>query len=300
MLDIVILTEKKYVNAVASEGDWYTKNVLEEDNLVLQAFEKRGWSAKIKAWDDPDFDWTQTKHVMFRTIWDYFHRFKEFSVWLAETASKTIMINSIEQILWNVDKHYLEDLLDGGINVPETLFIRKGDERSLQDLHDDMGWEETVVKPCISGAGRHTYKLDSDNIIDFEDIYQELIAQEDMMLQPFLELVPEKGEIAFMMMGGEFTHAVLKKAKEGDFRVQDDFGGTVDDYTPTEEEIVFAENAIKSVSPLPAYARVDAVWDNEGNLCVSELELIEPELWFRKHPEAADVLADYVIREYSE
>ncbi len=299
MFDIIILTEKKYVNAIAEPSDWYTRNVLDEDNLVLKAFENKGWKAAIKSWDDPDFDWTQTKHVLFRTIWDYFHRFNEFAPWLKETSVKTNMINAYEQIIWNIDKHYLNDLLDEGINIPETLFIKKGDSRSLQDLHDDMGWEDTVIKPCISGAGRHTYKLNSENIVDHEDIYKELIAQEDMMLQPFLELVPEKGEIAFMVMGGQFTHAILKKAKEGDFRVQDDFGGSIHDYSPTPEEIAFAENVVKSVSPLSAYARVDAVWDNDGNLCVSELELIEPELWFRKKPEAADVLADFVVREYS-
>ncbi len=300
MFDIIILSESKYINAVPDPNDEYTKNVLTEDNLILKSFENKGWKAAIKAWDDPDFDWTQTKHVIFRTTWDYSHRFGEFALWLNATAAKTNMINPYEQILWNLDKHYLNDLMDEGINVPETLFIRKGDTRTLQDLHDDMAWEETVLKPCISGGGRHTFKLDSDNIVDHEDIYKELIAREDMMLQPFLELVPEKGEIAYMVMGGEFTHAILKKAKTGDFRVQDDFGGTIHDYTPSVEEVAFAENVVKSVNPLPAYARVDAVWDNDGNLCVSELELIEPELWFRKRPEAADILADYVIKEYSE
>ena len=29
-------------------------------------------------------------------------------------------------------------------------------------------------------------------------------------------------------MNGIYTHAVLKKAKSGDFRVQDDFGGSVE------------------------------------------------------------------------
>jgi hypothetical protein len=86
----------------------------------------------------------------------------------------------------------------------------------------------------------------------------------------------------------------LKRAKEGDFRVQDDFGGTVHKYQPSESEIEFARNALFACPELPAYARVDIVLDNDGYLAVAELELVEPELWFRLHPESAVLLAEEV------
>ena len=47
------------------------------------------------------------------------------------------------------------------------------------------------------------------------------------------------------------------------------------------------------MSPMPAYARVDVIWNNKSELVVSELELIEPELWFRLNPHAA-ILAKYI------
>ncbi len=111
------------------------------------------------------------------------------------------------------------------------------------------------------------------------------------MLQPFQHRIVTEGEISMMVFNGQFTHAILKQAKAGDFRVQDDFGGSVHDYIPTQKEIEFAEQAVQCCPELPLYARVDIFTDNEGNLAVSELELIEPELWFRNHPEAAHVLA---------
>ena len=40
------------------------------------------------------------------------------------------------------------------------------------------------------------------------------------------------------------------------------------------------------------------LWDNQDKLSVSELELIEPELWFRFHPPAAGLLADAIIKRY--
>ena len=45
------------------------------------------------------------------------------------------------------------------------------------------------------------------------------------MLQEYQNKITTKGEVAFMIFGGKYSHAVLKKAKPGDFRVQDDFGG---------------------------------------------------------------------------
>ena len=43
------------------------------------------------------------------------------------------------------------------------------------------------------------------------------------------------------------------------------------------------------------YARVDIVYDNKNNLALSELELIEPELWFRNNPKAATLLSETIF-----
>ena len=160
-----------------------------------------------------------------------------------------------------------------------------------------------VIKPCISGAARHTYKISQENITAHEELFSELIANEAMIIQPFQKNIVKKGEISMMVVDGKFTHAVLKIAKPGDFRVQDDFGGTVSDYTPTQEEITYAENAVKSCPEMPIYARVDVFLDNENKLALAELELIEPELWFRNHPKAAHKLAKAIkerITKYEE
>ena len=85
---------------------------------------------------------------------------------------------------------------------------------------------------------------------------------------------------------------------ESEVRVQDDFGGTVHDYKASESEIAFAEQAVEACDPQPLYARVDAIWDNNNQLVVSELEMIEPELWFRKDDQAADKLAEAISAKY--
>ena len=42
--------------------------------------------------------------------------------------------------------------------------------------------------------------------------------------------------------------------------------------------------------PIPLYARVDIILNNENEAVVMELELIEPELWFRFKEESAEKL----------
>ena len=261
---------------------------------MYHALEELGLKTLRLAWDDMFFDWSTTKAILFRTTWDYFDRFDEFSEWLESLSKQTTLLNSEALIRWNIDKHYLLDLQEKGIPIAESHFIERGANVNLNQLHDILNWTETVLKPCISGAARHTYKLNLKNLEEHNTIFKELIAKEAMMLQPFQRNIVSKGEISIMVFNGKFTHAVLKKAKPGDFRVQDDFGGSVYDYTPTDEEIEFAENCVQACIELPIYARVDMFEDNGGNLALSEIELIEPELWFRNYPESAKLLAKAV------
>ncbi len=296
MTDITILTESRYLDQFTA--DPYSQNIILEDRLIGEALKKHGLSVQRKDWADPEVDWSETNASLFRTTWDYFDKFDQFKTWLETTSQQTTFINPIEIIMWNMDKHYLKDLKDKGINIPPTHFIKKGEQKSLIELVNDSGWNELVLKPTIAGTARHTYKLDPSNIENHQQIFSQLIAKEDMMIQKFMNNIVEKGEVSLILIGGVFSHAVLKKAKPGDFRVQDDFGGTLHDYQPSFEEIQFAEKAVSACSPQPHYARVDMIWDNEGIPAIGELELIEPELWFRRYPVAADALASEIIKHY--
>lgn len=289
MLDIALLTERKYINS--KETDWYTQQVLLEDKLVKIALENLGYKVEIVNWDHEDFDWSEPKLCIFRTIWDYFHRYEEFSSWLSSASERTNFLNPQKTIEWNIDKHYLADLDSKGIPIVPSYFIEKGSQVSLAELADKLKWEKFILKPCISGAARHTYAIEAIKCDEYEKIFQELISDESMMLQPFMHQIETKGEVSHIVFGGKYSHSVLKIAKEGDFRVQDDFGGSVHDYNASTEEINFAEQAVAACVPLPTYARVDVVWDNNDQLAIGELELIEPELWFRKCETAADQFA---------
>ena len=292
MYDVVILTDHRYVNP--KKTDWYINQVLLEDKLVQTALEKKGLKVTKKDWADTEFDWTTTKYAIFRTTWDYFERFDEFFSWLEKTKHKTTFINSTEIINWNIDKHYLQDLENKGINIAPTLFIETKEKITLKELFEKTNWTEAVIKPAISGAARHTYRINPANCKEQENIFKELISSESMLFQEFLTNITTEGEISLIMIGGKCTHTVKKIVKKGDFRVQDDHGGIVKKYEATSEEIKFAKKCIENCPFSPIYARVDIVYDNNNQPSLSELELIEPELWFRNNIKSAEMLADEI------
>jgi len=295
IIDITLLTESRYLHP--REPNEYVRNILTEDALMRGALERLGLRVDRADWADPAADWSATSAALFRTTWNYFERFAEFTRWLDSASAQTRLINPPELVRWNMDKHYLADLERRGIAVPPTRFVERGERVTLAELHRETGWSETVLKPAVSGGGRHTYRLRPENAGELEETFRSLLKDEAMMLQPFFPGIETEGEVTLVVIAGRYSHAVLKRAKPGEFRVQDDFGGTVHHYAPSAEEIAFAERVMSVCTPLPLYGRVDIIRDG-GRSVVSELELIEPELWFRFHPPAADRLAEAVRRDY--
>lgn len=293
MTDITILTCQKYFKPAVIAA--YEQNILDERKLIIKALEDKGLNVHCTTWDDPDYDWSQTRAIVFRTIWDYFERYEEFSAWLEIAKTKTQLINSYDLIQWNIDKHYLIDLEKKGVRIVPTAYVDKGSYRSIEEVCLERDWQDVVIKPAIAGGAFHTHKVMEFERADYEELFENLVADRDMLVQPFIATIATKGEASLMVFNGRYTHAILKKAKKGDYRVQDDWGGSVHPYEPTQDEIDFAEKCFSACSTMPAYGRADILWDTDGNLFLGELEIIEPELWIRNYPESAARFAEGII-----
>ena len=292
MTDITLLTCRAYYKP--DNITPYIQNILLEQELLKSAFEAQGLKVDITYWDNPTYEWQETKSVLFRTIWDYFERFDEFWEWLEQVKTKTRLINSYELIKWNIDKHYLKDMSSWGIETVPTYFADKGCNMKLHEIAKRNQWKDLVIKPAISASAFKTYKILANEIQANEKLFNSLVQERNMLVQPYFETITQLGEASLMVLDGKFTHAILKKAQPGDFRVQDDFGGTVHNYIPTKAEINFAEEVFKTCKTKPVYGRVDIVWDNDKNFYLSELEIIEPELWIRNYPKCAERIAEAV------
>ncbi len=301
--DVALLTEARFAAAVAPEGNAFLGNILLDDRLLADALRARGLSSVRVDWARPDLDWSRFRCVVFRTTWNYFKRFPEFTAWFDRVSSQTRLINAPSIVRWNWDKHYLADLEALGVPVVPSRFVERGETRSLPDLLAATGWKDAIVKPCVSGGAYHTYRIHAGNAAEVDAAVRGLLDSGALMIQPFQDDIVRTGEDTLMVLGGRYTHAVRKKAKTGDFRVQDDFGGTVHHLEPSPEQMELAERAMAACvsaeagRPAPVYGRVDMVRDNDGRFAVMELELIEPELWLRYHPPAAEALAEAIAGE---
>ena len=314
--DIALLTDRRYTAATAAADDWYLRNILHDDALLQNALAKFGLSSVRVDWADPDADWPSFRCAVFRTTWDYYERISEFTSWLKHTATKVRLCNDPSIIWWNLDKRYLADLQNRGIPTVPSRYITPGGCLSLPDLLEDTGWDEAVVKPCISAGAYHTWRIRRDNAAEVQAALQPMLEKNTFIIQPFLHDILHSGEDTLMIIDGRFTHAIKKRPKPGDFRVQDDYGGTVHPLRPDPEQIRLAERAMaacdaglpnkpgyadelpseKTSGHNPAYGRVDMARDNDGQWVVMELELIEPELWLREEPSSAEIFAAAIAR----
>ncbi|HEX6159474.1 MAG TPA: hypothetical protein VF111_04860, partial [Thermoanaerobaculia bacterium] len=87
----------------------------------------------------------------------------------------------------------------------------------------------------------------------------------------------------------------LKRPKPGDFRVQNDFGGSAAVVEPDPALVDAAARVLAAVDEPWLYARVDGVVV-DGRFQLMELEMTEPSLFLELVPEAAERMADAVMR----
>jgi len=298
--DVALLTDSRYVHASAPPGDEYLGNILRDDALLQEALGRLGLSSQRVDWADPEVDWTRFRCAVFRTTWDYFDRIDDFRGWLDVAEGATRLLNPASLVRWNLDKHYLDELAGKGVPVVPSRILERGEATPLARLLEETGWPEAVIKPCISGAARLTFRVDRTTADAVDEGLRAPRAGEAFLLQPFQESVLHSGEVTLVVVDGEVTHGVRKRARPGDFRVQDDHGGTVHPHTPSSREVEVALGAMAACPSPPVYGRVDLVEDNQGELAVMELEVIEPELWLRAHPPAATALARAIDRNLRE
>lgn len=247
-------------------------------------------------WNDPAVDWSRYDAVLIRSTWDYFKHYAEFSAWLERLPIPTI--NPKALVRWNSNKRYLPELAAQGIDIIPTR-IAAGAQ--LRQALTSMAGQEVVVKPTISGTAWHTARGVVGDAA-FEQAIAQLPGAFEYLIQPFVPEVVSAGELSLLFFDGEFSHAVIKRAAAGDYRVQSDFGGTAEAIEPDASLIASAKRAIAAAAALGhsdvAYARVDGVLV-DGSFLLMELEMIEPFLHLGERPEAAERFAGHLHRRLS-
>ena len=263
-----------------------------DDKLLAAQFEQHGFATKALVWDDSDQALDDVSAVIVRSCWDYHFKPKEFLAWAEGVSARGIkLFNPATTLRWNHDKRYLRELESLGVAIANTLWFKQGTTSDLAHIIKNSGWEKAVLKPTISATAWNTILVTQGNSTSLQEKFDEMCASGAVMLQKFIENITSCGEWSFIFFENKFSHAVLKRPKSGDYRVQGDFGGFLDlDAAPPSGLIEEAQAILKKVKMPWLYARVDAV-EVEKHLCLMELELIEPELYLRSSQPAANRFA---------
>lgn len=275
-----------------------------DDELLLELLRERGAELVYAPWDDPDVEWESFLLVVARSPWDYATRHDEFVAWVDRVGER--LENAAPLIRWNSDKRYLGDLGADGVPVVETTYLAPGDPAPAID-------REVVIKPTVSAGARSTGRFGPGSADAAAGLLERIAAAgQTAMVQPFVASVDTDGETAVVMIDGERSHVLHKKALLGADEVaptRDDTLGVAEAmYDPelvgagsaAEDQYELAGTVLEAVrrrfGVTPLIARVDMLRAADGTPVLLELEAIEPNLYFDQAPGAAERLADAILR----
>jgi len=190
------------------------------------------------------------------------------------------LLNHPELLRWNGDKAYLAELGDAGVPTVPTLAVEACCDADLEEARRHFKSDWLVIKPPVAASAMGAYRIGPNDDLPAES------RRKPMILQPLIEEIVRSGEFSLMLFDGQFSHAVVKRPRSGDFRVQEYHGGVTRPCdAPPEGAIELAEAALAAAPAAATYARVDIVPDDEAILRIMELELIEPALFLDHAPD---------------
>ncbi len=265
-----------------------------DDRLVADVLRDRGLTVESTVWDDPAVDWRGYAGVVVRSAWDYHHEQDRYAAWLRQCAADGVKLwNPPGAVLANMNKRYLSDLAHRSVEVVPTEYLDIRHGQNLRLLLERRGWDQAVVKPAVSASAYGTWRTSLATADRDQQVFEEESSRHEVLVQPHIEEITTRGEWSLVFFAGKYSHAALKRPAAGDFRVQEELGGSAAPARPP-DHLIDAARHILSLSPSPLlYARVDGV-ERSGRFMLMELEINEPYLFLGMSADAAVRFADAI------
>jgi len=279
---------------------------LEEDwPLLRAALDGLGIDAEAVVWSDPGVAWASYDLVVANGVWDYIHHPATFLDWTERVAGElgVRVVNDPAVLRWNLDKRYLRDLEAAGVPVVPTTWVEP--TRGADELAFPEG--EVVVKPAVSGGGYSTARYGtrqrgaaSAHVARLNE------AGRTALVQPYQAAVDREGETGLVFLGGAFSHALhkapmIRRGIPPQENLVENQVVTAAVAQPAQLELGRrALAAAESFAGPTTYARVDTVHAEDGAPVLLELELLDPVLFLRMHPDAPAAFARVLRRRLEE
>jgi glutathione synthase/RimK-type ligase-like ATP-grasp enzyme len=228
-----------------------------------------------------------------RSTWDYYAHHQAFLSWSGRVAKVSSLWNNARTLEWNSHKSYLLHLEKKGIPVVPTVLTQKGIPANLDRIMREQDWSASIVKPAVSLGAIGVLSVEEGDPAGQKHL-EKLLRSGDALVQPFVQSVRHVGETSAVFIGGEPTHMVRKTPATGDFRVQEQYGGTFEQIALDDNLLAIAQRALDTVAEPLLYARVDFV-EIAGKPHIMEIELIEPSLYLEIVPSSTARFAEAII-----
>ncbi|HEY2389829.1 MAG TPA: hypothetical protein VGK22_01535 [Candidatus Angelobacter sp.] len=246
-------------------------------------------------WRSAGCDFSRFDLLILRSCWDSHLYGPQFVEWLQRTGVIVPIVNDVETVLWNRNKFYLRELEEKGIEIAPTIFVASGEAVGVKDRARIETWRKVVVKPAVSASAHNTWLEDSTEFPTQAELTNRMQG-EAFLVQQFIPEIQTQGEISFTLIDGAYSHAVRKRPAAGDFRVQEEHGGSSELFVPSSSLLGKVGEIARAVPQVrkSLYCRIDVV-ERAGRVLLMELELIEPELYLNLAEGAAGRLAKAII-----
>ena len=250
------------------------------------AFAAEGLDLRVIDWEAPIDAFEGVDLAILGTSWNYQDKPEAFLARLEELEQAgTVVCNAPQIVRWNGRKTYLRELAKRGASTIPTLWKERLDAGEALAAFDELGSDRLVVKRQVGAGALGQQLLERDKVDDNWRF------DHPAMIQPFLPAIATEGELSFVFIDGEFSHALRKLPAQGDYRIQSLYGGRESVHEPSAEEEAAARSIVTALPfETPLYARIDMLRDAD-RLLLMEAELIEPYLYPEQGPELGPRLA---------
>lgn len=260
-------------------------------DILRQGLSPHGLTLTPVRWIDP-IDWTRFAAVLVNCAWDYQDRHEDFLATLDRIASLGVPVfNDPAMVRWNIRKTYLREFEARGVPVIPTLWPETPAAGDILHAMSVFGVDDVVLKRQVGGGARAQVRYMRANLPADGPVMDR-----PGMIQPFIASIATEGEYSFLFIDGEFSHALVKRAKSGDYRIQEAYGGSSQATDPAPQDRAAAEQVLTSLDLVPLYARVDMVRGEGGELLLMELEVIEPFFYPKDGPRIGALLGAALAR----
>ncbi len=260
------------------------------DHLLFKPLEKLGWAVEEIPWNRRNVEWKRFDAVVIRSTWDYQDAPEKFLLTLEAIESVTKLYNPLDICRWNLNKRYLRDMQLRHVRIVPTHWLDRLNNPSIDAVFQTSGAKRLVAKPLVGANADDTFVLEVNEPASWHNAIG-VFTEREVMVQPFIDSIQVEGEYSLFYFGGQYSHAIVKRPAEGDYRVQEEHGGIIRSINPTEDLLRAGSKAIEAIEKTLLYARVDLVRLESGEPALIELELIEPSLYFEQCPGSAEMFA---------